>query len=94
MLESIQIVIDIACKIAARYNLGNPQNYKECLQLLHHHDYIDRDLMERTTAMVGLRNLLVHEYTRLDRARLLEALDHLEDFRTFIRAVTKQFLQH
>ncbi|WP_292655804.1 DUF86 domain-containing protein [Nitratifractor sp.] len=92
LLESIQIVIDIACKISARFNLGNPGNYKECLELLAQHGYIDRDLMQNTTAMVGLRNLLVHEYTRLDRKRLFEYLDHLEDFHTFIREITEHFL--
>ena len=34
LFESIQIVIDITCKISSEYNLGNPKSYKECVALL------------------------------------------------------------
>jgi len=34
LLESIQLIIDISCKITSHYNLGNPKSYKECIELL------------------------------------------------------------
>ena len=33
LLESIQVVIDIACKLSSQYNLGNPKNYIACIEL-------------------------------------------------------------
>jgi uncharacterized protein YutE (UPF0331/DUF86 family) len=39
--------------------------------------------------MVGLRNLLVHEYDEINTARLLPYLDRLNDFRSFAAAVAE-----
>ena len=33
--------------------------------------------------MVGLRNLLVHEYIEIDEEKLYQFLDHLDDFMQF-----------
>ncbi|WP_292661921.1 HepT-like ribonuclease domain-containing protein [Nitratifractor sp.] len=91
LLESIQILIDVACKVTVRFNLGNPRNYKECLELLAHFGYLDRELSERTIAMVGLRNLLVHEYAQIDTQKLLSFLENLDDFRRFITEIASAF---
>jgi uncharacterized protein YutE (UPF0331/DUF86 family) len=32
LFESIQIIIDISCHLATKFNLGNPQNYRECVK--------------------------------------------------------------
>ena len=68
LLESIQIVIDIACKMTSQYNLGNPKSYRACIELLHQNGYLSKELSEKMIGMVGLRNLLVHEVCR-DRRR-------------------------
>jgi len=39
-LETIQLVIDISCHLVSKYNLGNPQNYSECIELLKQNDYV------------------------------------------------------
>jgi len=51
--------------------------------------YLDKDLGERIIKMVGLRNLLVHEYGIIDVKRLYEYLDHLNDIRDFAIAISK-----
>lgn len=33
LFESLQIVIDVSCKITSNYNLGNPRSYKECVAI-------------------------------------------------------------
>lgn len=83
LLESIQVVIDIACKIASKYNLGNPKTYRACIELLQKHRYIDELLAKKVIAMVGLRNLLVHEYIEIDDEKLYRFLEYLEDFKEF-----------
>ncbi len=80
LLESIQIVIDIACKISSQYNLGNPKNYRACIELLRQHDYLSPELAQKVIAMVGMRNLLVHEYVEIDEDRLYGFLNFLDDF--------------
>ncbi len=84
LFETIQIVIDIACHLVSKYNLGSPETYVECIELLRKNGYITSELAERLAGMVGLRNILVHEYVSVDRKRLFEFLYNIEDFRNFI----------
>lgn len=92
LLESIQVVIDIACKISSEYNLGNPKNYRGCIELLEKHKYLDASLAKRVIGMVGLRNLLVHEYIEIDEEKLYAFLEHLDDFVSFAVAMQKHSL--
>ncbi len=85
--ESIQIVIDVACKIAAKYNLGYPKSYKECIQSLIKAKIIDESTGEDFIKMVGFRNVLIHDYEEIDKAALISYLDRLDDFKKFIEAV-------
>jgi uncharacterized protein YutE (UPF0331/DUF86 family) len=87
LFESIQIVIDISCKIANRYNLGNPKNYRECIELLGRHGYLNGESIHAFISMVGLRNLLIHEYAEIDGGRLYKFLEHLDDFTSFISQI-------
>lgn len=84
LFESIQIMIDISCKISNTYNLGNPQNYRECIELLGSKGYLKRDSVHIYAAMIGLRNLLIHEYAEIDAKKLYRYLDSLADFKNFI----------
>lgn len=94
LLESIQIVIDLACELVSRRNLGTPSSYRECIQILLNHNLLDAELAETLGKMVGLRNLLVHDYDEIDSARLTPLLNRLDDFRAFtasyIRASEQQ----
>jgi len=83
LLESIQVVIDIACKLSSQYNLGNPKNYRSCIELLQQHKYLSPDLSKKVIGMVGLRNLLVHEYIEIDEDKLYDFLNFLDDFIDF-----------
>ena len=87
LLESIQLVIDISCKISSKYNLGNPKSYKDCIKLLEQFNYISSNLAKKVVSMVGLRNLLVHEYAKIDDFELYKFLDNVEDFIQFLDEV-------
>ena len=72
LFESIQIIIDIACSIVSDKNLGIPKNYSECISLLINNKYLENELGQKISRMVGLRNLLVHEYGIIDVRRLCD----------------------
>lgn len=91
LLESIQIVIDLSCHLAVHHNLGNAETYSDCIELLGKYDIIGKELEERLVGMAGLRNILVHEYVAVDVDRLMEMLEHLDDFTAFSRAVSDRF---
>ncbi len=88
LFESIQIIIDLACSIVSEKNLGIPKNYSDCISLLNKNNYLDKGLSSRILSMIGLRNLLVHEYGIIDVEKLYEYLDHLQDIKDFAAAVS------
>ena len=87
LIESIQIVIDTACAICNKNNLGTPKNYADCLRLLSEFRYVDEKLSKTLIKIVGLRNLLIHEYTTIDNKRLYDFLSELDVFRDYARSV-------
>jgi uncharacterized protein YutE (UPF0331/DUF86 family) len=89
LFESIQIIIDICCHIVSKFNLGNPQNYRECVELLQQKAYITTDLAKKIHGMVGLRNILVHDYVAVDDAKLHGLLDQVDDMSEFARVCAK-----
>jgi len=84
ILECVQEIIDISCALVSSNNLGNPKNYRECVEILIKNGYISKELGKRLISMVGLRNLLVHEYIKIDLSRLYEFLNNLNNFKEFI----------
>ena len=89
LFESIQIVIDLACSIVSAKNLGVPKNYSDCISLLTDNKYLENELGQKINRMVGLRNLLVHEYGIIDVNRLYEYLNHIQDIKDFVYAISR-----
>jgi uncharacterized protein YutE (UPF0331/DUF86 family) len=89
LLESIQIIIDIACSVVTEKNLGIPINYSDCIQLLISNEYLEKTLGNRIKSAVGLRNLLVHEYGIIDVEKLYDYLNHIQDIRDFAVQISK-----
>ena len=87
LFESIQIVIDLACHLSSYYNLGNPNTYAGCIELLVTNKYLSDTLGKKLVNMVGLRNLLTHEYITIDIERLYGLLDKLNDFTDFAEEI-------
>ena len=86
-------MIDISCHLVSKYNLGNPKTYAECIELLLKFGYIDNKLADVLTDMVGLRNILVHEYVAIDLAKLYMLLDHIYDFAKFAETIRKYLVE-
>ncbi len=87
---AIQALIDIGNHVVADLELGTPSEYREVFGLLATHKLIPRALATRLEKMAGLRNLLVHDYLRVDPSLVHRMLrKELADFERFIAAVLK-----
>ena len=84
LFESIQIIIDIACHIVSDKNLGTPKNYSECISILVSNNFLKKESGEKIMRMIGLRNLLIHEYGIIEVSKLFEYLNHIGDISDFI----------
>lgn len=87
IFESIQIVIDIACHLSSKYNLGVSTTYAQCIENLQRSRFISSELAKQLIGAIGLRNMLIHEYVKIDVERLLGFLALHEDFSAFALAV-------
>ncbi|MCK5801005.1 MAG: DUF86 domain-containing protein [Deltaproteobacteria bacterium] len=84
--RAVQATIDLAHHLVASEGLGLPTTLKEAFNLLQQESGLSKRLAIRMQAMVGFRNIAVHDYRALDPIILKTILtDHLEDLRDFCR---------
>lgn len=84
LLMICQAVIDVAGDIAGRRGIRF-NDYTEAVRALEQVDGFSPDLVRALERLPGFRNILVHEYTDLDYARVLEALEGLAATHEFMR---------
>jgi len=88
--RACEVCIDVAMYLVSEKNLGLPQSSRDAFQLLQTDHLIPDDLTARMKAMVGFRNIAVHNYQTLDTSILQSVIDHhLSDFQTFSDAILK-----
>ncbi len=69
---AVQNCIDIAAHIISEEGLGVPGSTNEMFYLLEENGYIDSELTEKMAKAVGFRNLIVHEYAKVDLEQVLQ----------------------
>ena len=90
--RAIEATIDMAMHIVAGEKLGLPQNSRDAFQLLYERNVIDEVMLGRLSAMIGFRNIAVHDDQQINLKILQSIIEHrLEDFSDFIRAIKDRF---
>ncbi len=81
---AIQAVIDIGNHILAGLKENGIEGYVDIIDKMGEKGIIPPDFAIRIRPMVGLRNILVHEYARIDIRKLYDIIRHnLDDFTRF-----------
>ncbi len=71
--------------------LGVPQESRDAFAMICDAGVIDAGLRDRMQAMVGFRNIAVHDYRKLNLDIVRYIIEkRLEDFRDFVAAALKQ----
>jgi len=84
LLRACEACIGGAMHMVRVQRLGVPQNSRDAFSLLIKHKTIDDELGQKLQAMVGFRNVVVHNYQELKIEILKAVLDvHLVDYRQF-----------
>lgn len=60
--RACEAAIDLAMHIVSENNLGIPQNSRDAFELLLQNHMISHDLAVKLKAMVGFRNIAIHDY--------------------------------
>lgn len=86
--RAIQATLDLAAHHLSSKDWGLPDSLKQNFTILEQHGVLDKDLADRLRAMIGFRNIAVHEYQALDLAILEQVVaSHLTDFERFADAM-------
>ncbi len=90
--RAVQAMIDLAAHVVATEGLGLPDSLGGTFTLLERERLLDPVLADRMRKMTGFRNVVVHEYRRLD-PKILESIasERLGDLRDFAARVLERF---
>lgn len=81
-------LLDICNMIISDEGLGIPIDSKDSISKLCQHDVISQSLLSRLEELTGFRNLLVHQYGRVDDSIAYRSLrDESGDFYEFLEEI-------
>ncbi len=83
---AIGIILDIGNHVIADYGWESPDKYGQVFAILAEHGVIPQTFAERSVGMANFRNILVHEYTKIDHRTVYNILQtKLSAFEEFAR---------
>jgi len=85
-----QATIDLAEALISFKNFRKPTTLGENFYILNEEKIIPRDLTQKLVKMVGFRNIMAHDYEKLDYDIVYDVLQNrLADIEEFLRIVKK-----
>lgn len=88
LLRTCEATIDIAIHLVRVNRLGIPQDSRDAFSLLNQAGLIPGELSLRLQAMVGFRNIAIHDYQKLNIDIIRSVLSkHLVDFEAYCQSL-------
>jgi uncharacterized protein YutE (UPF0331/DUF86 family) len=88
---AIQNCIDIAAHIISDEGFSVPGSTNEMFYLLEENGYLYNEITEKMVKAVGLKNLVVHEYSKIDLERIFEVTQKdITDLNEFLKSIFKK----
>ncbi len=88
ILRACEQSIDLANYVVKNRQLGVPQTSRESFELLLSNGIIDNETSQKMKAMIGFRNIAVHNYSNLDVKIVIAIIEtHLDDFGRFTKMI-------
>ena len=90
--RAAQLCIDLANITIRQQKLGLPKDSGDTFTLLAETGIISATMSKHLKGMVGFRNVLVHEYTKLDLKIMVDVIEHhLDELLDFAQLILLQF---
>lgn len=84
-----QACIDVANHIVADSGFRAPNSYADAFIVLMEEGIISENLADTMKMIAGFRNILVHDYLKIDDQAVFASLNSLNDFKEFATAIEK-----
>ncbi len=82
--------IDLSMHIIAEQKLGVPQHSRDAFTILNEKKIISDEIAMSMRAMVGFRNIAVHDYQTINMSILQKIIEiHLDDFCQYNKSILK-----
>ncbi len=86
--RACEAAIDLGTRIIRTKNLGLPQGSRDVFVILEKSKLISPEASKKMQAMVGFRNIAVHDYQKINFAIVRSILNaNLADFRDFVKFI-------
>jgi len=90
---SINMMVDIAVHIVVDNKLGTPNTMSEAFEILYKEKYISQEDLNKYKNMVAFRNILSHEYVKVDKKLVFDIMKkNLADFERYILFINDNFI--
>lgn len=88
--RACEAAIDLAMHLVSENKFGIPQTSRDAFDLLLKHKIITTDLAVRLKAMVGFRNIAIHNYQVVQLEILQKIIEcHLNDFKQYAEIILR-----
>jgi len=85
---AVQNCIDIAAHIVSDEGFGVPGSTNEMFYLLEENGYLSSELTEKMVKAVGFRNLILHEYAKLELEQVFEIIqEDINDLSEYLKSI-------
>ena len=85
---AVQSCIDLAAHLISEEGLGVPGSTSEMFYTLEENGYLDADITEKMVKAVSFRNLMVHEYGKIELDQVFEvAQKDIQDLNEYLKAI-------
>ncbi len=87
--RACEACLDLAIHIISERNLGVPQSSRDAFDLLFRNGLLSKELNQSIKAMVGFRNIAIHDYQGV-QVEIIQGIieEQLDDFEQFIAAIS------
>jgi uncharacterized protein YutE (UPF0331/DUF86 family) len=90
--RACEACIDLAMHVISIYKMGIPQNSRDAFELLNKNNVLNLELTKKLKAMIGFRNIAVHNYQVVDLEILEKIIElHLEDMVVFKNVIINRY---
>lgn len=86
-MKVVQACLDVASHVIATEGYREPADYGDVFRILAENDVLSSDLAAEIVEMAGFRNVLAHEYAKIDDERVYDHLQDLDRFKEFATAI-------
>lgn len=89
---AIECAIDIGNHIISDMRYRKPETNRDVFEILYENEVIPLKLKENLGNMASFRNILVHDYIKIDRGMVYKIItEDLDDLKSFMKEIVRYF---